>query len=79
MRKLGFETGQRSVLSDRAGANEQVLRKTLNRGNQFLRNHHQPRRQPVMLNYLLKLLMLTMLSSMASAVWPNCASKLSPR
>ncbi len=34
----------------------------------------QPRRQPVMLKYLLKLLMLMMSSSSASAVWPNCSS-----
>ncbi|EKD96842.1 MAG: hypothetical protein ACD_23C01226G0001 [uncultured bacterium] len=30
----------------------------------------QPRRQPVMLKYLLKLLMLMSWSSSASAVWP---------
>ncbi len=34
----------------------------------------QPRRQPVMLKYLLKLLMLMMFSSMASAVWPKASS-----
>lgn len=34
----------------------------------------QPRRQPVMLKYLLKLLMLTMSSPIASAVCPKASS-----
>ena len=34
----------------------------------------QPRRQPVMLKYLLKLLMLMMSSPSASAVWPKASS-----
>ncbi|MCY1512322.1 hypothetical protein D9M68_467790 [compost metagenome] len=39
----------------------------------------QPRRQPVMLKYLLKLLMLMTLSSMASAVCPKASSCERPR
>ena len=39
----------------------------------------QPRRQPVMLKYLLKLLMLITSSPSASAVWPKAASYERPR
>jgi hypothetical protein len=68
---LGFEAGQRRTLGHAAGADVEVLRQLFDRRHQFARGSTiQPRRQPVMPKYLLKLLMLMTSSPRARALWP---------